>query len=172
MRRSEENTERIRRTGRWPVRLVGLLLILQALALIVYGMLPGLLASFASDLFVSVQHDLSAEESAEFSQALEELSLLVRDRRLMSTFSQLLGLVGLVAGVGVLFRWRPAWTLAMALQGLDLVTAIGRHYLADKPPEVYLAMAFGIFVVACLNSSGVSAAFRPRQVQVIEEKVR
>ncbi len=71
-----------------------------------------------------------------------------------------LGVLALLAAVG-LAQLRPAaWLLAMALQGLNLAIALW-GYLSGDPD--YLTMAVGLVVVLALNQEEVRRAFEARR---------
>ncbi|MFN8534996.1 MAG: hypothetical protein U0556_15775 [Dehalococcoidia bacterium] len=71
---------------------------------------------------------------------------------LLTTF----GLLAFPIAVGLLRLRSWGWTLAMALQGILLGTALVQSYFGD---DDFLTLALGAFVVLCLNQQEVRAAF-------------
>lgn len=121
---------------RWPVLVLGLLLLFQAAGL--FG-----LGSFY--LFSLTPGDLAVNLSG----------------MLNSSAFNLLALLALIASFGFLRLHRLAWLCAMLLQGLCLLLALSL-YAREKTPFAYLLMAYSIGLVLYLNYSDVQAAFQPR----------
>ena len=72
--------------------------------------------------------------------------------------------VALVAAVGFLRLWRPAWLLGMSLQGLGLIVILTLYfYFTVKSGYIYAGMAYHVFTVLYLNSNAVQIAFRVRE---------
>ncbi|KAA3645046.1 MAG: hypothetical protein DWQ07_16780 [Chloroflexi bacterium] len=76
-----------------------------------------------------------------------------------------LGLLGLLAFIGLLQMRSRAWTTAMFVQGGVLLSAL-ILYLRSNPPFTYPMMLFGIFMVFYLHYNDVQSEFRSgRQVE-------
>lgn len=121
---------------RWPVLMLGLLLLLQAAGL--FG-----LGSFY--LFALTPGDTAAN--------LPGL--------LNSSAFNLLALLALIASFGFLRLHRLGWLCAMLLQGLCLLLALSQ-YAREKAPLAYLLMFYSIGLVLYLNYSDVQSAFQRR----------
>lgn len=86
-----------------------------------------------------------------------------------------LGLVALVAALGLLIRLRVAWLLAMLVQAATLLACV-QLYLAQRPNFIYPLMLCSVITVLYLNSLEVRVAFQatppPRSegsIEVIDE---
>lgn len=76
-----------------------------------------------------------------------------------------LGLLGLLAFIGLLQMRSRAWTTAMLVQGGVLLSAL-ILYLRSNPPFTYPMMLFGIFMVFYLHYNDVQSEFHSgRQVE-------
>lgn len=121
---------------RWPVLMLGLLLLFQAAGL--FG-----LGSFY--LFTLTPGDTAAN--------LPGL--------LNSSAFNLLALLALIASFGFLRLHRLGWICAMLVQGLCLLLALSL-YARERAPLAYLLMAYCVALVLYLNYSDVQAAFQRR----------
>ena len=75
-----------------------------------------------------------------------------------------LATLALIAAVG-LFRLLPgAWTVAVLVQGGDLLLALG-IYVGRRPAYVYLMMVYGLLMVLYLHQADVQTAFREPRPQ-------
>ena len=128
---------------RWPVRVLGLLLLLQALGLASLGAFN---LVWLEPLWVLTPQSLLPELPGAF---------------IGSAFS-LLAILTLLTAIGFLRVQRFAWLYAMLIQGLSLLLALNL-YLRGKPSYAYLLMLYGIFMAIYLNFSEVQAAFRPKE---------
>jgi hypothetical protein len=66
----------------------------------------------------------------------------------------LASLLGLVGAAGLFLRLRSAWPLAMAAQGLVLLTGLGAVF-ADRPSVAYPLLLGTVCLVLYLNSTAV-----------------
>ena len=121
---------------RWPVLVLGLLLLFQAAGL--FG-----LGSFY--LFTITPGDTAAN--------LPGL--------LNSSAFNLLAVLALIASFGFLRLHRLGWICAMLLQGLCLLLALSL-YIREKSPLAYALMLYDIILVLYLNYSDVQSTFQPR----------
>jgi hypothetical protein len=129
----------------WPVRILTILLFVQALGLIglsIYSFNPEIL-----------QHE------DEFGAFLTFITEIPRTLAFGS-----LGLLAIVAGFGFLWLWRTGWPTAMLVQGLALLVAIGL-YLRSHPPFIFGVMAYCILMVIYLHHPDVQKAFQTKQMQ-------
>ncbi len=83
-----------------------------------------------------------------------------------------LAIAGVLAGVGLLFRLRTGWLIAMVVQVLMLLACL-YLYVQHKPTFIYPVMLSGIVVVLYLNSFDVRVAFNvkpaTRQTEPVDE---
>jgi hypothetical protein len=121
---------------RWPVLVLGLLLLFQAAGL--FG-----LGSFY--LFTLTPGDTAAN--------LPGL--------LNSSAFNLLAVLALIASFGFLRLHRLGWICAMLLQGLCLLLALSL-YIREKSPLAYVLMLYDVSLVLYLNYSDVQTTFQPR----------
>ncbi len=123
---------------RWPLTVIGALLLLESAGLATVGTL-----------------NFTAHVLREVLPALETWDTP------LSVGFLLLAPLAFAAAVGFLLLWPAAWLVAMLLQGLSLTVALAIYaYLPDPPNYLYAGMAYSIFMVFYLNSHGVRAAFR------------
>jgi hypothetical protein len=136
----EENHEdaRLQVARPWPVTVLGLLLLLQALGLLTIGFY---MLALLSDL---VQ-----------TRPVQPATIPA----LVFTF---LAPLALWASVGFLRRWRSAWLNAMLLQGLCLMIALAVYFSENKPAYGYVVMAYSVYMVIYLNHYQVQEAFRTK----------
>jgi hypothetical protein len=128
---------------RWPVVVLGLLLLAQA---------AGLFSLGSSYLF-----NLTPE------QLFANLPSLLN-----SSAFNLLALLAVIAAIGFLRLRRLGWLCAMLLQGLCLLLVLGL-YLGARPGFVYWVMAYSVGMVVYLNTSNVQAAFRPK-IEILDPR--
>ena len=130
----------------WPVTALGLLLLVQALALLGIGAGQLLAASWK----LGITLDTVAEQ---LPHALRGILFVA------------LALLALLVALNFFRLRRGAWMSAMLVQGFGLLLALG-VYLRDRPGAAphysYLMMVYGLFMVIYLNYGEVQAAFRPR----------
>jgi hypothetical protein len=135
---------RMRELGvrRWPVRAVGVLLLLEAIGLAGVGTL-----SFTAPVLGRVIPMLDPWSTP------------------LSVSFLLLAPLAFVAAVGFLRLWPAAWLVAMLLQGLGLSASLILYfYLREESFYLYAAMVYFILMVFYLNSHGVRAAFQLRHL--------
>ena len=85
----------------------------------------------------------------------EQLELIV-----LGSVLVLLGLLALIATVG-LYRLRPwAWSVAMTAQGFGLAVALSSHFLDGLGYNDDVSLAMGILLVFMLNQNEVRRAFQ------------
>ncbi len=130
----------------WPVRVITLLLFIQALALI--G-----LSVFSFDQAILQQ------ESDFFQLVMASLTELTRTLAFGG-----IGLLAIVAGFGFLWLGRTAWLTGMLVQGLALLAAIGL-YLRGGPVYTFGIMGYCIGMVIYLHHPDVQQAFQTKQTQ-------
>ena len=134
------------RTRPWPVTVVGLLLLVQAVGLFTTGTVNLLRTSLRLEITMeTVMEELPNAARGSLFIALALLALIV-------SFS--------------FFRLRStAWLSALLVQGLTLFFALSL-YLRDRPGGrihyAYVMMLYAIFMVIYLNYGDVQAAFRPK----------
>lgn len=129
----------------WPVRILTLLLLIQALGLFglsVYSYNPEIL------------------ENQDEVRAI--LTFLTEIPRTIAFGS--LGLLAIAAALGFLWLWRTGWPTAMLVQGLGLLVSIGL-YLRSRPPYIYAVMAYCILMVFYLHHPDVQKAFQTKRMQ-------
>ena len=133
-------------TRPWPVTVVGLLLLVQAVGLFTTGTVNLLRTSLRLEVTMET--------------VMEELPNAARGSLFIS-----LALLALIVSFSF-FRLRStAWMSALLLQGLTLFFALSL-YLRDRPGGrihyAYVMMLYAIFMVIYLNYGDVPAAFRPK----------
>ena len=131
---SQAQARRLTRRAPWPVRLLTLLLLLQAF---IYVTLPVLAI------------DWSLLPLVLWLTYVSEIAMLA------------LGVLGLIAAIGFALLRPPAWLEAMLVQGLFLL--LGLVVYARYRPEntgLYLLMLFSIVLVLYLNLGDVRQVFR------------
>jgi len=130
----------------WPVTALGLLLLVQALALLGIG--AGQLLAASWKLGITLE-----TVAGELPHALRGI------------FFVALALLALLVAINFFQLRRRAWMSAMLVQGLGLLLALG-VYLRDNPGShphySYVMLLYGLFMVIYLNYGEVQAAFRPR----------
>ena len=157
----------------WTPRVVGILLIVQAIAAaLIYPILaiaqvwrtPGLQGrpiAALGDLF-----SMSRIESLSITQpplmlSIQDIDIQIQPDLLASEFLVPLAVPLLLVGVLFLLSWRPAWVGAVLLQGVILALAL-TIYFEYRPVYVYPIMLYGILMVLYLNHFEVREAFAPQ----------
>jgi hypothetical protein len=130
----------------WPVRVLTLLLFVQAAGLI--G-----LSIFNFDQSI-------LQQESDFLQII--LTSFIDLNRTMAFGA--LGLLAIVAGFGFLWLGRTGWLTGMLVQGLVLLAAIGLH-LRGGPPYTFGLMGYCILMVIYLHHPDVQQAFQTKQTQ-------
>jgi len=159
----------------WAVTAVGLLLLFQAIVLA--GLSPLLIAVEFSRLPASAWAPLIGDDGFQDSDldrllalpesTLESLAEELDLERMADVATGIvfmpLSVLAIVAVFGFLGLWRSAWTLALLLQGLTLLTAL-LLYLDRKPWYIYILMLYSIVMVLYLHDGDVQQAFRIQPV--------
>ncbi len=135
------------RSRSWAVNVVGYLLLVQTLWFV----------------FLSFTHFLKKIQPEKrlhpFALWLAtHFALAVDNNLLLWVFFAALAVLGGLATVGFFRVRRSAWGIAIALQCLNLMTALVL-YFTEKPFYVYVMMIYGVILVLYLNYSEVEASF-------------
>jgi len=148
--------------GPWPIRVIALLLILQAVGLVglnAYNINTQLgdQAKFKidfDDINTPDQYDnLPADQRA------------IVDALLTGIFLVPMAIVAVIASIGFLFLQRFGWLLAMLTQVIILIACLVL-YLGIRPTIIYPIMLYSVLMVLYLNIHEVRIAFhqpRPKQ---------
>ena len=136
----EATTER--RSRPWTVRLVGLLLLLQAIAYV--GLTFVLLLPFDW---------LATTEQQDYVMPQQQIEALSLGFLLIPT-----AILGVLSAIGFLLLRRGGWLLGMAMQGATLLGCL-TFYFDTRPPAIFPVMVFCILMALYLNSYDVRAAF-------------
>lgn len=140
----------------WPIRVIALLLLLQALGLVGLNL-------YNIDRQLKAQSGLSL--NFDDVDTLEEYNnLLPQQRRLADAvitgiFLMPLAVVALAAAISFFFLFQFGWVLAMITQTVVLLVCL-MLYIELKPGIVYPVMAYSILMVLYLNIHEVRLAFR------------
>jgi hypothetical protein len=129
----------------WPVRILTLLLFLQAAGLIglsIYSYNPEILQQ-ADQVRAVITFFTEVPRSLAFGS---------------------LGLLSIVAGLGFLGLWRTGWPTAMLVQGMTLLVSLGL-YLRSNPPYIFGVMSYCILMVIYLHHPDVQQAFQTKKMQ-------
>ncbi|MFN8488796.1 MAG: hypothetical protein U0350_14435 [Caldilineaceae bacterium] len=134
------------RTVRWPVRIISLLLSLQAMGLLTIC------------LYLLKQIDWEREWSAYAlsATAFETLSFII--------FFLPLVALGIFSAIGFLFFWRVAWLTALIVQSVSLFGCLAIYfesYLKDYN-FIYLIMLACIVMVLYLNNNDIRVMFQAK----------
>src|SRR5215212_4897260 len=153
------------KTSSRPIRVVGLLLILQAIGLagiIAYGILQVDWQQIQSDssqqeeLVLEIQPDSPQQQDAvlEAAKAIGVAILFLP--------SIILAIIG---ALGFILFSRRGWLLASLAQTLSLGACLELYYepLWNNPNFVYPVMLYGILMIFYLNSSEVRVVFHSRR---------
>jgi hypothetical protein len=137
----------------WPIRIIALLLLLQAVGLVGLGV-----------YYISTQPDLERNLNlleATPEQGFDKLSPEVEavlEAVISGIFLVPLAIPALVAAIGFLFLFRFGWILAMITQTVALLVCL-MLYLDFKPVIVYPIMVYCTLMVLYLNVAEVRLAF-------------
>lgn len=132
----------------WPVKALTLMLFLETAALLALAFLN----------FLSL--DLSGA-----SQADTALGFITNALSGSIIFSAL-ALLALLATLGFLGLWRPAWTISMLVQGLVLLVLLIFYYMQEPAPVyVYPFMLYGIVMVIYLHHPAARLCFQSEPSQ-------
>ncbi len=161
----------------WPVKAVGLLLLLQAMGLFAlggmhvaaeYALEQGLLQDLLhwnglQTLIEILPSRLQTWWIVSLSWGRKELPLKMASGAFVNVglIYVALSILAVVTAIGFLRMRRNAWTYAMLLQGLCLFIAL-ILYLRGKPIYIYAVMLYAIGMVLYLNYHDVRGAFRPK----------
>lgn len=133
----------------WPVRIIGLLLFLQAF-----------LISGVTTYFV---------QQIDWERELEDIILSIRALDIVmwaATLAPIILLLLMTSLAFLLYR-RFAWLLAMTLQGLILLRCLilyfGTNYQMRNSPWIHLIMLYSIILVLYLNTTDIRLAFTTEQ---------
>lgn len=129
----------------WPVRILTILLFVQALGLVGLS-----IYSF----------DQSLIQGADEVRTV--LTFLTGIPRTLAFGS--LGMLAIFAGIGFLWIWRTGWPTAMLVQGLGLLVSLGL-YLRSSPPFIFGLMSYCILMVIYLHHPEVQLAFQTKKTQ-------
>lgn len=163
-KKSKGPRNRPRQTLPRAVKIVGALLGLQAVGLLGTGLFRLILTAPMPNAPVQQTKALLHHLPADTYRALQELAAVSRDSPSLSATFVLLGLLALLAAMGLFRRRSASWVLAMAIQGIYLLIALAL-YFTTKPKYVGLMMLYGVLMVLYLNYSEVANTFRPHQPQ-------
>lgn len=139
----------------WPVRLISLLLLLQAASMVAGFIYYMNKANIAFDL---------TEESLVF-ESLEVVPQQLLDALSFGITFLPLVFLALLAALGFLFLHGTSWMMAMILQGFTLFLCLS-FYFSTELRLIYPLMAYSTFMVLYLNSSGVRSIFRARNQSI------
>ena len=135
-------------TRSWPVRLTGLLLVMEAVIIVTIHVLN--LSDFDWNVLLAADNDVIPD--------LPDAALLAVAVALLFVPSVFLSVL---AAIGLFFIWRTGWMLAILTQGLTLAICLVLN-LQDKPGIIYPIMLVSILLVLNLNSFEVRAAVHDR----------
>lgn len=124
----------------WPVRVIGLFLLLQGLLFLAIAIRTGLGMDWQREL---IQDALAAQ----VVHALSTTGFLV-----------LLAALAFLAALGFAFIRPGGWLLAMIVQGLTLLSGLILHF-RDGTTYAYALLASGVLLVFYINSFRVRAVF-------------
>lgn len=142
---SNEAAQGQQRRRSWPVRVLTLLLGLQAVLLALIGVIN--------------------------LQGGESLLGLLLEHPFYAVFIPL-SILAVIAAIGFL-RPRPgAWVIAMMVQGLMLLAALIRYFgSGPRDAILYGMMLYGVIMVLYLNYADVPLVFRVQPGEVLEEEM-
>jgi len=160
-----------RRKRSWPVTVVGILLLLQAVFLV--SIFPVLLGYEFYQLPEITFDSLFPESGGIAPLRLEveslrglQINIYVADqvvhiplKILTAMVFSFISVAVLLTSIAFLALWRHAWTLAVFLQGLILLASLIIYFYAHHP-YIYLVMLFSIFLVFYLNYYEVRITFQ------------
>jgi hypothetical protein len=128
----------------WPIYVIAALLLLQSLVTLGVS-----IQSLSDAPFFLLDDFLSPDET----EAL-----------LLTLPLAALGVLGLLAAIGFVFRLGFGWLLGMLVQGAILLYCLERYFLGPRPVFIYPAMFLSVILVLYMNSSGVRRAFPSARV--------
>jgi hypothetical protein len=146
MQTTHDSTETTPKTYSWPIRVIALLLILQAIGLGYLG-----LNNLAQQFWPLAEGQLNLDRLATLSMAQTEA---LETAVLLSPPA----LLAVVAVSPFLFLRQMGWLMAMMVQALTLGAGL-TLYFRDGPLLIYPVMIYGILMVLYLNSYGVRLVF-------------
>lgn len=129
---------------RWTIRVISLLLMVQA----------GLLGATALSFGLSVDWQEELEDVMPSVRALDILFL--------GGFLIPLALVELMTAFQLWFAQRGAWLRAMIVQGILLIFCLSSYVSRTDQPFIYIFMLTAIVIVLYLNTNDVRLAFTAR----------
>lgn len=138
---AKTETETPRRNP-WPLRVLGLLLLVQGLGL-----------GFLAQVTLPPQIDLGVITLTELSRLLRELLPAI-------TYS-LGAFIALLVAVDFWRRQPNAWHFAMLVQGLTLLAAL-LLYVNSRPTYLYVMLAYALAMVLYLHNHEVQDVFHTR----------
>ena len=133
------------RTIRWPARVIGLLLLLQAC------MLSAISIYFAGQI--------------NWDREWEDIMISITTLDIIMWVATIVPLVLLLVltSIGFLLYRRFAWLFAMTLQGLILLRCLFIYFVTDshlqRSPWIHLVMVYSIILVLYLNTTDIRLAF-------------
>ncbi|MEZ4859998.1 MAG: hypothetical protein R3C14_01765 [Caldilineaceae bacterium] len=134
---------------RWPLRIIGLLLLIQASSVL------------ALSLFFSRQIDWQ-RELADSILSIAALDIIAWDIVVAPLIILLI-----ITAIGFFFQRAFAWLFAMTLQGVMLLGCLSIYFLTNSYLRnshfIYLTMVYCIMMVLYLNSSDVRIAFQVKK---------
>lgn len=137
-----------REARRWTVRLIALLLVLQALTLV----------TISGIYLMRVDWDLELGDVMLSVPALEAV--------LLALLLTPIGLFELATALGVWMRRPDAWLHAMIVQGILLIFCLVSYVTNRGESFIYLLMLICIVLVLYLNANDVRLSFSSRRTSV------
>ncbi|MEZ4712978.1 MAG: hypothetical protein R3A44_37660 [Caldilineaceae bacterium] len=138
---------------RWPVRFTSVLLLLQAVGIIY-------LVGYYFSHIDPTRHMPPLEELVGYT--FEMLPTLVQDSLIIGILFTPLVLLTVASAIGFIFLWRGGWVLTMLCQGVILFLSLAIFF--NRPAvimwPIHILMAYSVFLVLYLNSSGVQLVFQ------------
>ncbi len=144
-RQAEESILGDRQARQWVVRVIALLLVVQALAL----------------LLVSGATGLSLNWSRELGRVV--ISLRVLDTMLLLVVLVPVAIFEIVTAFGLWLGQSSAWLRALIVQGLLLIYCLSSYISGRSQGFIYLLMLLCIVNVLYLNTNDVRLAFQSRR---------
>jgi len=149
---NQVNKQQVRapRTIRWPARVIGLLLFLQAC------MLSAISIYFASQI--------------NWAHEWEDIMLSITTIDIIMWVATIVPLVFLLVltSIGFLLYRRFAWLFAMTIQGLILMRCLFIYFATDshlqRSPWIHLVMVYSIILVLYLNTTDIRLAFTAQPI--------
>jgi len=138
------------RTIRWPARVIGLLLFLQACLLI------GISVYFAQQI--------------NWDREWEDIMISITSVDILMWVATIAPVVFLLVltSIGFLLYRRFAWLFAMTLQGLILLRCLFIYFATNshlqRSPWIHLVMLYSIILVLYLNTTDIRLAFTAQPI--------